>query len=316
MKNILFLAASLLVLNSCTEKKNDPIIEGKVKRDVIAFAPKVTGRILEIRVEEGDLVHIGDTLAVLDVPEAKAKLSQVQGLLKSAEAQKTLAQNGATPNQIKQLRAKKAGLQEQFNFAEKSFNRAKAMAADSMMSAQAFDEVLAKYMGAKAQLDAVNAELTEAENGIRYETKLAAQGQADQARGALQEVQIALSERYIIATSDMMIETISLHEGELATAGYPIFNGYIPNKVYFRFTLPEKDIAAYQTGQDVEIDMPFLKQNVKGKISTIKQLTRYANITAAYPDYQIEEAIYEIKVVPADLNNADKWLTNATAVLK
>lgn len=316
MKKILFLATSLFVLNSCTEKKNDPIVEGKVKRDVIAFAPKVTGRILEIRVEEGDQVHVGDTLAVLDVPEAKAKLSQVQGLLKSAEAQKTLAQNGATPNQLKQLRAKKAGLQEQFNFAEKSFNRAKAMAADSMMSAQAFDEVLAKYMGAKAQLDAVNAELTEAENGIRYETKLAAQGQADQAKGALQEVQIALSERYIIATSDMMIETISLHEGELATAGYPIFNGYIPNKVYFRFTLPEKAIAAYQTGQEVEIDMPFLKQNVKGKISTIKQLTRYANITAAYPDYQIEEAIYEIKVVPADLSHAGKWLTNATAVLK
>ncbi|MFS0489313.1 HlyD family secretion protein [Leadbetterella byssophila] len=316
MKKILFVATSLFVLNSCTEKKNDPIVEGKVKRDVIAFAPKVTGRILEIRVEEGDQVHVGDTLAVLDVPEAKAKLSQVQGLLKSAEAQKTLAQNGATPNQLKQLRAKKAGLQEQFNFAEKSFNRAKAMAADSMMSAQAFDEVLAKYMGAKAQLDAVNAELTEAENGIRYETKLAAQGQADQAKGALQEVQIALSERYIIATSDMMIETISLHEGELATAGYPIFNGYIPNKVYFRFTLPEKAIAAYQTGQEVEIEMPFLKQNVKGKISTIKQLTRYANITAAYPDYQIEEAIYEIKVVPVDLSHAGKWLTNATAVLK
>jgi len=91
MKKILFVATSLFVLNSCTEKKNDPIVEGKVKRDVIAFAPKVTGRILEIRVEEGDQVHVGDTLAVLDVPEAKAKLSQVQGLLKSAEAQKNLS---------------------------------------------------------------------------------------------------------------------------------------------------------------------------------------------------------------------------------
>jgi HlyD family secretion protein len=315
MKKILFIATSLIALNGCTEKKTVNKIEGKVKRDVIAFAPKVTGRILEIRVEEGDLVQKGDTLAVLDVPEAKAKLSQVQGILKAAEAQRTLAQNGATPNQLTQLRAKKTGLQEQFNFAEKSYSRAKAMAADSMMSQQAFDEVLAKYMGAKAQLDAVTAELKEAENGIRYETKLAAQGQADQAKGALQEVQIALSERYIIATSDMLVETVSLHEGELATAGYPLFNGYIPNRVYFRFTLPERAIAAYSAGQEVNITLPFLNQSTKGKITTIKQLTRYANITAAYPDYQIEEAIYEIKVQPIDYAQAGKWLTNATATL-
>jgi HlyD family secretion protein len=315
MKKILFIAASLLALTSCTERKKETLIEGKVKRDVIAFAPKVTGRILEIRVEEGDLVKKGDTLAVLDVPEAKAKLSQVQGILKSAQAQRTLTQNGATPNQLAQLRAKKAGLQEQCNFAEKSYSRAKAMAADSMMSQQAFDEVLAKYMGAKAQLDAVSAELKEAENGIRFETKMAAQGQADQAQGALQEVQIALSERYILATADMLVETVSLHEGELATAGYPLFNGYIPSRVYFRFTLPEKAIAAYTAGQEVNITLPFLNQSTTGKITTVKQLTRYANITAAYPDYQIEEAIYEIKVVPTNLTHAGKWLTNATATL-
>lgn len=302
-------------LTACSEK---PVarVEGKVKRDVIAFAPKVTGRVLKILVEEGDRVKTGDTLAVLDVPEATAKLSQVKGLLKSAEAQRTLAQNGATPNQLRQLRAKKAGLEEQFHFAEKSYLRARAMAADSMIAAQAYDEIRTKYLGAKAQFDAVTAELNEAETGIRYETRLAAQGQEDQARGALQEVQVALSERYVIATNDMMIETISLREGELAPAGFPLFNGYIPDRVYFRFTLPEHVIATYKKGDLVKIDMPYLNQTAEGRIATVKQLTRYANITAAYPDYQIEEAVYEVKVVPADLKNASGWLTNATVILK
>jgi HlyD family secretion protein len=312
MKNLIKITSSILFVSSllsCSEKP----AQQRVKREVIAFAPKVTGRILLINVEEGDLVKKGDTLAVLDVPEATAKLSQVKGAVKATQAQKTLTQNGATANQLKQLKAKKTGLEEQFSFAEKSFNRAKAMAADSMISPQSYDEIMAKYQGAKAQLDAVKAELNEAETGVRYETKLAAQGQADQALGALQEVQVVLSERYIIATSDMLIETISLHEGELATAGFPLFNGYIPDSVYFRFTVPEHAISQYQKGNSLQVELPYLKQKAEGKITAIKQLTRYANITAAYPEYQIEEAIYEVKVVPE--KPSENWLTNATVVL-
>lgn len=316
MKNLIKITSSFLFVSSflsCSEKPAQQRVEGKVKREVIAFAPKVTGRILQINVEEGDLVRKGDTLAVLDVPEASAKLSQVKGAVKATQAQKTLTQNGATANQLKQLKAKKSGLEEQFSFAEKSFNRARAMAADSMISPQSYDEIMAKYQGAKAQLDAVKAELNEAETGVRYETKLAAQGQADQALGALQEVQVVLSELYIIATTDMLIETISLHEGELATAGSPLFNGYIPDSVYFRFTVPEHAISQYQKGNPLQVELPYLKQKAEGKITAIKQLTRYANITAAYPEYQIEEAIYEVKVVPEKAS--ENWLTNATVVL-
>lgn len=317
MKNLIKITSSVLLLaglSGCSEKPA-PRIEGKVKRDVIAFAPKVTGRIVKILVEEGDQVSAGDTLAILDVPEATAKLSQVKGLLKSAEAQRTLTQNGATANQLTQLRAKKTGLEEQFRFAEKSYQRARAMAADSMIAMQSYDEIRAKYLGAKAQLDAVNAELNEAETGVRYETRLVAQGQEDQARGALQEVQVALSERYIIATNNMMIETISLREGELAPVGYPLFNGYLPERVYFRFTLPEHAIAAYKKGDRVNVEMPYLRQTATGRIATVKQLTRYANITAAYPEYQIEEAVYEMKIVPDDLKNSSRWLTNASVML-
>lgn len=56
-----------------------------------------------------------------------------------------------------------------------------------------------------------------------------AAGQASQAQGALQEANVAYSERYVIATNDMEIETISLNPGELATAGFALFNGYIPS---------------------------------------------------------------------------------------
>lgn len=310
-KSALFIL--LLAVSACS--KPERVTEGKIKRETLAFAPKVTGRVLKIYVKEGDFVKRGDTLAMLDVPEVNAKLSQAKGAVKAAGAQRDMAKHGATANQLTQLRAKKMGITEQFKFAEKSFSRAKAMFADSMMTPQAFDEALAKYNGAKAQLTAVNAEYNEAVKGIRPETRTAAQGQAEQALGVLQEVEVALSEKYIIATNDMQVETISLRVGELATAGFPLFNGYLPNTTYFRFTIPESKIANFKKGEQIEVNVLYNKEKLTGKIQTVKQLTRYADVTAAYPSYEIEEAVYEVKIIPDDMKAAEQLLVNATIIL-
>lgn len=312
---LLSVAAMSLGFTSCSSKPEKPM-EGKVKRETISFTPKVTGRILKIYVQEGDLVNMGDTLAMLDVPEVNAKIAQANGVVKATSAQHLMANNGATENQLKQLKAKHAIVSEQFTFAQKSYNRAKAMFNDSLMAPQAFDEAFAKYQAAKSQLDAVTAELNEAEKGVRFETKDATLGQQQQALGVLKEVEVAYSERYIIATNQMQIETISLHEGELATAGYAIFNGYIPNTTYFRFTIPENKIGAYKVGQMVSMTVPYAKKNFQGKIKFIKQMARYADITAAYPDYEMEEAVYEIKVVPENKEEAQQLLVNATSILQ
>ena len=87
-------ALSILVA-SCVNKVERPI-QGKIKKETISFTPKVTGRIVAIYVQEGDVVQPGDTLAMLDVPEVDAKLSQVSGVVKAASAQSTMMQNGAT----------------------------------------------------------------------------------------------------------------------------------------------------------------------------------------------------------------------------
>lgn len=316
-KNIFILLAALFLVGSCGEKKgnlNDS--EGKTKKDVISFAPKVTGRILKIYVTEGQTVKKGDTLALLDVPEVSAKIAQAQGAVSAATAQEQMAKNGATADQMRQLQAKYKGLKEQYDFAQKSYKRANNMYRDSLMSPQAHDEVYAKLQGAKAQYDAVVAELDDVQRGTRVEKVEMAAGQASQAKGALQEANVAYSERYIIATNDMEIETISLNTGELATAGFALFNGYIPESTFFRFTVPESAISKYKKGQEVNMQVVYNKENLAGKIVYIKQLTRYADITTAYPDYQLQDAVYEIKVKPTDMNKAKSILVNANVILK
>ncbi|MDO5615611.1 MAG: biotin/lipoyl-binding protein [Cruoricaptor ignavus] len=319
MKNIIISIFALclsLVIISCGETKPERMIEGKTKKELISFSPKVTGRILDIYVEEGQTVKAGDTLAKLDVPEISAKIAQAKGATMAANAQEQMAKNGATADQLKQVKAKQKGLQEQFEYAQKSYNRARNMYKDSLLSPQNYDEVFAKYQGAKAQLDAANAELHDVLKGTRYEKIEMAQGQTDQALGALQEANIAYSERYVIATNNMEIETITLNKGELATAGYALFSGYIPDTAYFRFTIPESKIAKYGKGMQVTMQVNYNKKELAGKIVSIKQLAKYADITTAFPDYNPEEAIYEIKVIPNDQNLAKDILVNSNVILK
>jgi HlyD family secretion protein len=114
----------------------------------------------------------------------------------------------------------------------------------------------------------------------------------------------------------MEIETISLNVGELATAGYALFNGYIPNSTYFRFTIPESKISKYQKGMTVNMKSTYGNQEFSGKIVSIKQLTKYADITTAFPDYQPDDAVYEIKVIPTDRAKVNNILVNSSVTLK
>lgn len=313
--NIIYIASSLFVLlTACSEQKDKPVL-GKIKKEVISFTPKVTGRILKIYVQEGDIVQPGDTLAMLDVPEADAKLAQASGVVKAATAQSTLANNGATENQRKQFRAKLAAAQEQYTYAEKSYKRSKSMYDEGLIAPQQFDEISAKYNGAKALLDAVQAEWAEVEKGVRYETKDAASGQREQAEGVLKEVEIAYSEKYIIATNVMQVETITLHEGELATAGYALFSGYIPNSTYFRMTIGEREIGQYPKGKELTLQIPYANKNVKVKVQNVKQLARYADITSPYPDIEMDEAFYELKLTASGNEDLSSLLVNASVVL-
>jgi len=294
----------------------DSLIQGKVERDELAVVGKIAGRISKIYVNEGDLVKKGDTLAVLDIPEVEAKKAQAQGAVKSADAQYAMSVHGATANQLKQLNAKKSALKEQYEFAKKSLKRIEAMVVDSLVPQQQYDEVFAKYQGALAQYTAVEAEIADVKNGVRMEQQTMALGQKDRALGALQEVKTAEKERYVIAPQDMVLETITLKVGELALPGYTLFTGSLNNTTYFRFTVPESELSKYKKGEEIEVTVPYLKdKKVSGVIRNIKQIGAYANIATAYPDYNMQDALYEISVAPKQATEAAEILTKSTVII-
>ena len=166
----------------------DPeIIQGQVEVSEYRVSSKVPGRILEIRVKEGDFVHAGDTLAILDAPEVRAKMHQAQGAEEGASALEQMARNGARKEQVQGayqlLQQAKAGLE----IAEKSYNRVQRLFDEGVVSAQKRDEAEAMLKSSRAQVKAAQSQYDMAVNCARMVDKLAASAQVGRAKGAVQE---------------------------------------------------------------------------------------------------------------------------------
>ncbi len=319
MKNLSKISIIMMFIfafTSCGSKKEIKLVEGKVKRESVSIASKVPGRILEIRFNESDAVKTGDTLAILAVPEVEAKLMQAQGALLAAKSQYEMSLNGATKEQVKQAIAGYDAALEQFQFAEKSLKRVKSMYNDSLVSAQSFDEVFAKFNGAKAQLDASIAKKEEVMIGVRNEKIKMAEGQMRQAEGAVKEAQVAYNERYVIAPKDFILESVTLHEGELALPGYNLFVGSKSNDYFFRVTIPESEISEFKTGTIHKFEIPFEKRSVETKLVAIKQLAHYADRTSSYPNYEIGESVFELKFMPVNPKETENLFNNCTVLLE
>ena len=80
---------------------NEPeYIQGQMDVTEYRVSSKVPGRIVKICKHEGDYVHVGDTLAILDAPEVRAKSQQASAVVQAASAMSEMAQNGARQEQV------------------------------------------------------------------------------------------------------------------------------------------------------------------------------------------------------------------------
>lgn len=79
-------------------------LSGRIEGDDSAIAPKTSGRIVEMRVREGDSVNAGQILAVLDDQQVRAREEQARGAVEGAEdsARAAKAQVDVLEEQLRQ----------------------------------------------------------------------------------------------------------------------------------------------------------------------------------------------------------------------
>ena len=90
---ILVSLVSVLLLSGCTDAENGQLTaSGTLSARTVSIAPELSGKVLEVLVEEGDLVQAGDVLVRMDDEFPQAQLEQGQAAVQAAEATLEAAQ--------------------------------------------------------------------------------------------------------------------------------------------------------------------------------------------------------------------------------
>ena len=154
-----------LFFAGATQPENVITLSGRIEGDPAAIAAKLSGRILEIRVREGDTVNAGDVIALLDDEQIRARETQAQASVTDAEARAEAA------------RAQIAVLQEQLRQSE-------------LLTEQARTDAQGRVHQAENEVVAAEAELAKQEAANRIAafdreayTRLAATGAVPERKG-------------------------------------------------------------------------------------------------------------------------------------
>ena len=306
-KNIIITAACttlvvavVAVIGAMSIKQEPETIQGQVEVSEYRVSSKVPGRILEIRVKEGDYVNVGDTLAILDAPEVRAKMTQAQSAENAAAAMDEMANNGARQEQVRGafavLQQAKAGLE----IAQKSYNRVQRLYDEGVMTAQKRDEAFANYKALEAQVKAAQSQYDMARNGARTEEKKAAAAQVNRAKGAVAEVNSYIHETMQIAQMAGEVSDVYPKVGELVGTGSPIMSVSLMNDIWGTFNVREDQLDGMKVGSIVTAFVPAFKKEIRMKVYYIKDQGTYAVWKATKSNGQYDLKTFEVKARPID----------------
>lgn len=178
------------------------VVSGRIEGDDSAIASKTTGRILEVRVREGDTVNAGDTIATLDDAQIRAREDQARATLREEEAKGDAAQ-------------------EQIAVLQQQLEQSRLQVGQSRFDTEG-------HMG-QAQADLATAQSELAQQQAAYQiaafdkdayTRLAKSGAVSERQG-LQATATADQQAAVVAASKRRVEAA---QGELTTAEASLSN--------------------------------------------------------------------------------------------
>ncbi len=276
----------------------EEVIQGQIEVEEYRVSTKVPSRILELRVKEGDFVHVGDTLAVLDAPEVQAKAMQAESAESAAQAMSNMAQAGARQEQVRGAyelwQQAKVGL----DIAEKSYQRVQRLFDEGVISEQKRDEAYAQYKAYEAQEKAAKSQYDMAQNGARKEEKAAAAAQVNRAKGAVKEVSAYINETVQTAQMAGEVATIYPKLGELIGSGSPIMTISIMDDIWASFSLREDQLNGMKKGDTFTAYVPAFSKEIQMKVTSVKDQGSYATWKATKSNGQYDMKTFEVKARP------------------
>jgi HlyD family secretion protein len=289
--------AAILGLAGCQDG-GKPVLVGMADSREILVAAKLAGRLAEVRVQEGDHVRAGDTIALLSSPEVSAKVAQAAGMAKSAQARLSMARKGARSEEIRMAATQAAQATEGRKLAESTWRRIEKLQADSAISRQQADEAEFRWRAAQEMENAALARLQMVRKGARPEEIEAAEGLVQSADNALLEAKSWQKEVAVLAPCDGVVQKRYLGAGEIAGAGAPIAVLIRPEDVWVALPAREDQLAGMQVGKTLTGEIPALGKTAVFKVSWMTAMGDFATWRSTTRKGEADLRSFEVRLTP------------------
>ena len=264
---------------------------------VVDVHPKVSGYMSRINVDIGDIVHQGQTLAVLEVPELKAELEQTVFQLQQTKEEITRAQHD-----INRAEAEHAAL----HAASERLKQA-AAGRPGLIAQQELDDAEAKDLASEAQVDAAKSAMA------------AAQEHTGAARSDNQRVEALHNYTNVTAPLDGVVIWRYADTGALIQGGtnsndqtLPIVRLSQSSLLRLRIPVPEDDVKYVHLGDQLQVRVDAIGRSFTGKIV---RFTREVNFETRTMETEVDVENKDLSIAPGMYANTLLQLAHDTNVV-
>ncbi|MEA2820810.1 MAG: rane fusion protein multidrug efflux system [Bradyrhizobium sp.] len=237
------------------------------------IAPRISGRVVTVPVDDNDVVKKGQVLATLDPRDNEAALASAEAAVARDRSQ--LNEISATvsrqPSIIEEQQAAVASARARLAFAQADARRYGNLATTGAGSIQEHQQADTTLQQGQASLDGAEASLDAARRQLDVlkarEAAAEAAVKADEAR--LEQARLNLSYTRIRAPTDGMVGERSVQVGNYVGPGTTLMTVVPLDQVYIEANYLEVDLRHVRGGQPVTIHLDAYDIDLKGKVDSV-----------------------------------------------
>ena len=249
---LVLLAAALLAWQLLGPKaQEERAFSGYIEGETLYLASPVAGTVEGLAVRRGQRVAPGARLFTVEPRQQAAQTAEAAAEVAAAEAQARDATRGQRPIELGILESEADAARAQVRETRLMLNRVQALVQRGIYARVRLDDARAAHDTAVARLAAAERRVSAASLGAREDQQRAAEARAAQARARLAETGARIEDMHPLAPAHGRVEEVFYQNGEWAPANQPIVAIIPDERVYVRFFVPERSVAAYRTGQRV-----------------------------------------------------------------
>lgn len=221
---LLIAAGAYLVINNFVHFGNVEFTDNAtVQQHITPVNTRVPGFIKEIRFEEYQQVHKGDTLVIIEDAEFRLQLAQAEANLANATAGKQATSTGIETTQST-MNVTDAGIEEakvQLENARREDTRYAQLLKDDAVTQQQYDNVHTAFLAAEARYTQISRQRQTLASTRNEQSHRLSQSTAgiEAARAAVDLARLNLSYTVIVATADGVVGKKDIHVGQLVQPG-------------------------------------------------------------------------------------------------